>query len=134
MQNHSKIFWFGRRRMLLCSRFTGLPILSKERAVRINVANATGGHLDSYQYCRRFQKRTRPDKIRVLNIAQGSLEKSQYYRILTRDLHYADTPNLRPQLDEVSQMLDAYIRAIKSISTVPRSSRLESAARRSIFF
>jgi 23S rRNA-intervening sequence protein len=94
--------------MLLCSRFTGLPILSKERAVRINVANATGGHLDSCQCCRRFQKRTRPDKIRVLNIAQGSLEESQYYRILTRDLHYADTPNLRSQLDEVSQMLDAY--------------------------
>jgi four helix bundle protein len=58
-----------------------------------------------------FKKRTRPDKIRVLNIAQGSLEESQYYRILTREL------------DEVSKMLDAYVRAIERNSTVPRSSR-----------
>jgi four helix bundle protein len=70
-----------------------------------------------------FKKRTRPDKIRVLNIAQSSLEESQYYRILTRDLHYADTSILRPQLEEVSKMLDAYIRAIERNLNFPRSSR-----------
>jgi four helix bundle protein len=60
-----------------------------------------------------FKKRTRPDKIRILNIAQGSLEESQYYRILARDLNYADTSVLRPHLDEVSKMLESYIRTIE---------------------
>jgi four helix bundle protein len=69
-----------------------------------------------------FKKRTPPDKVRVLNIAQGSLEESQYYRILTNDLHYGDTSILRPQLDEVSKMLDAYIRAIERNARAPGSS------------
>jgi four helix bundle protein len=66
-----------------------------------------------------FKRRSRPDKIRVLNIAQGSLEESQYYRILALDLHYADTSILRPQLDEISKMLDAYVRAIERDSEAP---------------
>jgi four helix bundle protein len=69
-----------------------------------------------------FKRRSRPDKIRVLNIAQGSLEESQYYRILALDLHYADTSILHPQLDEISKMLDAYVRAIERDSDAPRSS------------
>jgi hypothetical protein len=59
----------------------------------------------------------------MLLCSRFTLEESQYYRILTRDLHYADTSILRPQLDEVSKMLDAYVRAIERDSTVPRSSR-----------
>jgi four helix bundle protein len=66
-----------------------------------------------------FKRRSRPDKIRVLNIAQGSLEESQYYRILALDLHYADTSILHPQLDEISKMLDAYVRAIERDSEAP---------------
>jgi four helix bundle protein len=66
-----------------------------------------------------FKRRTHPDKIRVLNIAQGSVEESQYYRILALDLHYADTSILRPQLDEISKMLDAYVRAIERDSEAP---------------
>jgi len=69
-----------------------------------------------------FKKRTRPDKIRILNVAQGSLEESQFYRILTRDLHYADTSFLRPQLDEASKMPDAYVRAIERNFHSSRSS------------
>jgi four helix bundle protein len=35
-----------------------------------------------------FKKRSRPDKARVLNIAQASLEELRYYFILARDLGY----------------------------------------------
>lgn len=37
-----------------------------------------------------FRKRGKADKVRFLNIAQGSLEESRYYLILTRDLDYGD--------------------------------------------
>jgi hypothetical protein len=37
----------------------------------------------------------------------------QYYLILSNDLNYADTLTLRPRLDEVSKMLEAYIQAIE---------------------
>jgi len=60
-----------------------------------------------------FKKRTPREKNRILNIAQGSLEESQYYLILANDLRYSDTGGYRPRLDEVSKMLEAYIRAIE---------------------
>ena len=60
-----------------------------------------------------FKKRGMRDKVRVLNIGQGSLEESLYYLILSNDLHYADTLALRPRLDEVSKMLEGYIQAIE---------------------
>ena len=38
-----------------------------------------------------FKKRGRADKVRFLNIAQGSLEECRYYLILAKDLNYGDT-------------------------------------------
>ena len=35
-----------------------------------------------------FSKRGEPDKARLMNIAQGSLEELRYYFILSRDLEY----------------------------------------------
>ena len=35
-----------------------------------------------------FRKRGKADKLRFLNIAQGSLEELRYYLILARDLDY----------------------------------------------
>jgi four helix bundle protein len=55
-----------------------------------------------------FKKRGRADKIRFMNIAQGSLEECRYYLILAKDLHYGDTTNLQPQLEETSKLLEAY--------------------------
>ena len=55
-----------------------------------------------------FKKRGRPDKIRYLNIAQGSLEECRYYIILARDLRYAYSDEMRGQLEEVSKLLEAY--------------------------
>lgn len=59
-----------------------------------------------------FQKSGAADQVRFFNIAQGSLEECQYYLILARDLGYADTTAMRPQLDEVAKILEAYVSAI----------------------
>jgi four helix bundle protein len=67
-----------------------------------------------------FKKRTPREKIRVLNIAQGSLEESRYYLILAKDLGYSDTTAFRPKIEEISKMLDAYIRAIEANHRVGR--------------
>lgn len=60
-----------------------------------------------------FKKRGARDKVRIFNIGQGSQDESLYYLILSNDLQYADTLSLRPRIDEVSKMLEAYIRAIE---------------------
>jgi four helix bundle protein len=59
-----------------------------------------------------YKKRGPADKARFMNMAQGSLEEVQYYRILVHDLTYADTITLRAQLNEVSRLLEAYASAI----------------------
>jgi len=59
-----------------------------------------------------FKKKTRPDKARYLNIAQGSLEESRYYLILSKDLNYGDNLQLKNQLEEVSKLLQAYLTSI----------------------
>jgi four helix bundle protein len=70
-----------------------------------------------------FKKRGTRDKVRILNIGQGSLEESLYYLILSNDLDYADSLTLRPRLEEVSKMLEGYIQAIeRGPSTVWRPS------------
>ena len=59
-----------------------------------------------------FKKKTRPDKVRYFNIAQGSLEECRYYLILAQDLNYGDASQLMIQLEEVSKLLEAYISSI----------------------
>jgi four helix bundle protein len=59
-----------------------------------------------------YKRRTRQEKIRFLNIAQGSLEECRYYLILSNDLGYGDTVTLLDMMEEVSRLLDAYIKAI----------------------
>ena len=61
-----------------------------------------------------FKKQGKADKVRFYNIAQGSLEECRYYLILARDLNYGDSDELSRQLEGISRMLDAYIRAIQS--------------------
>ncbi len=61
-----------------------------------------------------FKKQGKADKVRFYNIAQGSLEECRYYLILSRDLAYGDSGALTLQLEEISRMLDAYIRVIRS--------------------
>ena len=59
-----------------------------------------------------FRKRTHPDKARYLNIAQGSLEETRYYLILSRDLKYGRTHELFDQIEEVGKLLNAYLSTI----------------------
>ncbi len=59
-----------------------------------------------------FKKKGKADKARFMNIAQGSLEESRYYLILSRDLGYGDSSGLNSQLEEVSKLLEAYSSAI----------------------
>ena len=59
-----------------------------------------------------FRKRGNADKVRFLNIAQGSLEESRYYLILARDLEYGDVVEAKTVLEETSKLLEAYSQAI----------------------
>jgi four helix bundle protein len=59
-----------------------------------------------------FKKKSKTDKARFMNIAQGSLEECRYYIVLAKDLGYGDNPELLPQLEEVSKMLEKYTAAI----------------------
>ncbi|MEJ2690216.1 MAG: four helix bundle protein [Deltaproteobacteria bacterium] len=59
-----------------------------------------------------FKKKTKPDKAKYLNIAQGSLEEARYYLILARDLGYADTFRVMSQLEEVSKLLVSYLSSL----------------------
>jgi four helix bundle protein len=59
-----------------------------------------------------FRKRTSADKLHY-NIEQGSTEESSYYLILAPDLGYGNVSHLRPQLNEVSKLLEAYTQTIR---------------------
>jgi len=63
-----------------------------------------------------FKKRSSAEKARFMNISQGSLEECRYYLLLTKDLGFANTEELLCQIDEVSRMLAAYLKAIKTKS------------------
>jgi len=58
-----------------------------------------------------FKRRTRPDKARFLNIAQGSLEEARYLTILSRDLKYLKT-DLEPEIEEAARLLGAYVERV----------------------
>ena len=59
-----------------------------------------------------FARRSKPDKARFMNRAEGSLEESRYYLVLARDLGYGPTDELMTLLDEVSRLLNSYARSI----------------------
>jgi four helix bundle protein len=59
-----------------------------------------------------FKKRSQRDKVRFLNIAQGSLEEIRYYLILAKDLDYGNNCVLITQLEEVSKLLESYSNTI----------------------
>jgi len=59
-----------------------------------------------------FRKRGRPDKVRFLNVAQGSVEECRYYLILCRDLQYGDPEEARGLLQETSRLLERYAAAV----------------------
>lgn len=60
-----------------------------------------------------FKKKGKADKVRFLNIAQGSLKESRYYLLLAQDLEYCDNSKILEQLEEVSKLLEAYRHALQ---------------------
>ena len=62
-----------------------------------------------------FKRRGRADKVRLYNIAQGSLEELRYYFILCRDLGYKiEYDQLAERADHISRMLHGLIRSIEA--------------------
>ncbi len=59
-----------------------------------------------------FRRRGTFDKVRYLNIAEGSLEECKYYLILSRDLNYGENNELVFLSEEISKLLNAYSKSI----------------------
>lgn len=81
----------------------GLSSQSRRAAVSI-AANIAEG----------FNRRSKADKLRFLNIAQGSVSESRYFLILARDLEYGDVGKSDEILVEGSKLLVAYSKAIEN--------------------
>lgn len=60
-----------------------------------------------------FAKISDRDKIRFLNIAQGSLAECQYYILLSNDLGFGENKPLQELAEETSKVLTAYTNSIK---------------------
>ena len=65
--------------------------------------------------CEGYRKLSRADKLRFLNIAQGSLEECKYYILLSRDIEYLDQAThdkLEYLINGTSWKLNGYAEAI----------------------
>ena len=60
-----------------------------------------------------FRKQSKPDKMRFLNISEGSLEECRYYLILAHDLGIMNKENLWELSEEVGRLLNGYRSAIQ---------------------
>ena len=66
-----------------------------------------------------YRKMSKADKLRFMNIAQGSLEECRYYIILSRDISYIDDDRcikLNTLIENASRLLNAYSKKIKESS------------------
>jgi four helix bundle protein len=61
-----------------------------------------------------FKKRGKADKVRMMNIAQGSLEECRYYIILARDLEFGFNMEIKDILEVTSKLLQSYISTIEN--------------------
>ena len=79
-------------RYALCSQFQRAAI-----SVPANIAEG-------------YKKLSKADKLRFLNIAQGSLEECRYYIILSRETYN----ELIVKVEETSRLLNLYVRGVVS--------------------
>lgn len=63
-----------------------------------------------------YRKKGKADKLRFLNIAEGSLDETKYYLILIRDLKFIknEYDKLFELSEEISKLLNAYSIAIRN--------------------
>jgi len=98
-----------------CLRAGRVPLhrlVPRAGEVRTGSPDASGCHFHPVNIAEGFGKRSRSEKARFLNIAEGSLDECRYYLILAQDLGYGQTQSLMAALEEVSRLLNAYSRAI----------------------
>ena len=60
-----------------------------------------------------YKKKSKADKLRFYNIAEGSLSECQYYCILAQDLNYGNTNELINLSFEVERLLTSYCASIR---------------------
>lgn len=63
-----------------------------------------------------FRKKSSTDKLRFMNISQGSLEECRYYILLSKDLNYINEETykqLTQSIEDTSRLLNAYYTGIK---------------------
>jgi four helix bundle protein len=59
-----------------------------------------------------FKRRKRPDKARLMNVAEGSLQEARYYLRLAKDLGYPSDKTVDQDATEIGRMLGAYARTL----------------------
>ena len=61
-----------------------------------------------------FNRSGKSDKLKFFNYAVSSLEECRYYLILAEDLGFADGQAAQEQMEEVSKLLNSYVKAVRS--------------------
>ena len=61
-----------------------------------------------------FKRKCRPDKLRMYNIAQASLEECRYFLILSGDLNYGNVESLKKNARKLAGRLTAYIKSVQA--------------------
>jgi len=77
-----------------------------------------------------YRKTGRADKLRFMNIAQGSLEECRYYIILSNDLNYINEQikiELTGLIEEISRLLNGYCKGILASTNNPNNSNPNSS-------
>ena len=65
--------------------------------------------------CEGYKKKTIPNQLNFINIAEGSLEEVKYYIILSKELQYIDESvyeQLTNSAEEVGRLINGYEKAI----------------------
>ncbi|MFA4862728.1 MAG: four helix bundle protein [Bacteroidales bacterium] len=60
-----------------------------------------------------FGRFSKTEKVRFFNISQGSLNEVKYFLILANDLKYGEVEMLKSKSEEISKILDSYIKRIR---------------------
>lgn len=118
----------------MTQRFTDLIVWQKAHQFVLAVYKATAFYPQHERFglCSQFQRAAvsitanivegyrkigKADKLRLMNIAQGSLEECRYYILLSKDLNYISEDNyleLTRSIEDVSRLLNAYCKAVTS--------------------
>ena len=124
----------GYSKIFMTNSFKELIAWQKAHSFVLEVYNVTRNfpEWERYGLCSQFQRAAvsiaaniaegykkigRADKLRLMNIAQGSLEECRYYIILSKDLGYIKEKTAEEMTYEIyqtSRFLNAYCKGIQS--------------------